>query len=493
MTATRPICVQIAALGGQGGGVLADWLAQAARAAGYPAQATSIPGVAQRTGATTYYFELFPDKQPPAPPIFCLFPGAGDVDLIAAMEPTEAGRALEKGLVTRRTTVITASQRIFSTAEKMDSRDGTIPADPILAALARTGRQLIVLDLDRLAEAAGSQANAVLFGAIAGSRVLPLADEDYRDAIERSGVAVKSNLAGFAAGLQATRGGGAESVADGLRYDPAPDGFEGDVARFSAAVQPLVGHALARLVDYQDAAYARLYLERLGGIAALDTSPDATLTAEVARRLAAWMSFEDVIRVAQLKTRPGRLARIRAEVGLGGEDPFKVIDYLKPGWEEVASLLPAWLGRILPEPGHKGRRAGGGIPLRLDTTSFVGYAILRGLARMKPWRPRSNRYAREQKAIARWLGAVAGAARRDSDLARRAAEVAVWARGYGPVRARGLAMLARLLADWDNCLAADPEGLAARVAATLDAARSDPDGEGRETATSQRQNQGEVS
>ena len=49
--------VLIAALGGEGGGVLADWTLTAIRSAGYLAQSTSIPGVAQRTGATTYYIE----------------------------------------------------------------------------------------------------------------------------------------------------------------------------------------------------------------------------------------------------------------------------------------------------------------------------------------------------------------------------------------------------------------------------------------------------
>ncbi len=59
----RPITILIAALGGEGGGVMADWLMEAATASGYPAQATSIPGVAQRTGATTYYLEIFPAKK----------------------------------------------------------------------------------------------------------------------------------------------------------------------------------------------------------------------------------------------------------------------------------------------------------------------------------------------------------------------------------------------------------------------------------------------
>jgi indolepyruvate ferredoxin oxidoreductase beta subunit len=49
----RPLTILVAALGGEGGGVLADWIIAAATSQDYPVQSTSIPGVAQRTGATT--------------------------------------------------------------------------------------------------------------------------------------------------------------------------------------------------------------------------------------------------------------------------------------------------------------------------------------------------------------------------------------------------------------------------------------------------------
>ena len=59
-TPQRPFTILISALGGEGGGVLAGWIVDAATAQGYPVQNTSIPGLAQRTGATTYYIEIFP-------------------------------------------------------------------------------------------------------------------------------------------------------------------------------------------------------------------------------------------------------------------------------------------------------------------------------------------------------------------------------------------------------------------------------------------------
>jgi indolepyruvate ferredoxin oxidoreductase beta subunit len=47
-------------MGGQGGGVLADWIVALAETEGWIAQSTSVPGVAQRTGATIYYIEMLP-------------------------------------------------------------------------------------------------------------------------------------------------------------------------------------------------------------------------------------------------------------------------------------------------------------------------------------------------------------------------------------------------------------------------------------------------
>jgi len=93
----RPLSILIAALGGQGGGVLTEWIVGAADHAGHAVQSTSIPGVAQRTGATTYYIEIAPEpRMAGAPdPVFSLYATPGDVDVIIASEWLEAGRTLE--------------------------------------------------------------------------------------------------------------------------------------------------------------------------------------------------------------------------------------------------------------------------------------------------------------------------------------------------------------------------------------------------------------
>jgi len=106
MKTMQPISILLCAMGGEGGGVLADWLVDLAEHNGYVAQTTSVPGVAQRTGATIYYVEMYPESQVPegAQPVLALLPFPGQVDLVIASELMEAGRALQRGLVWPRRT-----------------------------------------------------------------------------------------------------------------------------------------------------------------------------------------------------------------------------------------------------------------------------------------------------------------------------------------------------------------------------------------------------
>ena len=99
------------AVGGQGGGVLTDWIVAVAEANGYRAQSTSVAGVAQRTGATIYYVEMCRDTG--RMPVFALSPAIGDVDILMASELMEGGRAIMRGFVTPgRTTMIASTHRI---------------------------------------------------------------------------------------------------------------------------------------------------------------------------------------------------------------------------------------------------------------------------------------------------------------------------------------------------------------------------------------------
>src|SRR3954466_3918519 len=196
----RPITILIAALGGEGGGVMADWLMEAATACGYPAQATSIPGVAQRTGATTYYLEIFPAKKESLggkEPVLSLTPSPGNVDVMVASELVEAGRAMTNGYVSpERTTLIASTHRIYATVEKMQMADGRVDSARILDAAKQLAQRSLLFDMRKLAQESGTVINAVLFGALAGSGVLPLARGACEQAIRQGGRGAESSLRG---------------------------------------------------------------------------------------------------------------------------------------------------------------------------------------------------------------------------------------------------------------------------------------------------------
>ena len=59
-TGRKPITIAILAMGGEGGGVLSDWLVDLAEHHGYQAQTTSVPGVAQRTGPRSITWRFLP-------------------------------------------------------------------------------------------------------------------------------------------------------------------------------------------------------------------------------------------------------------------------------------------------------------------------------------------------------------------------------------------------------------------------------------------------
>jgi len=474
MTNERPVCVLMAALGGQGGGVLADWLVQAARIDGLKAQATSIPGVAQRTGATTYYFEVYPQRDLPARPVFSIFPASGAIDLMVSFEPMEAARALSSGYISQDTTVITARERIYSTFEKIKPGDGITPLAPVFDALNAIAGSLTIIEMAKAARNAGCHPNAVMFGAMVASEIMPMKLESCHEAISQTGVAVKNNLAGFDAGM-ALRFEPADSIeAPLVEFDVVPAAFASSLVAFPEAVQPLAGHVAAQLLGFQDASYVALYRDRLRNIVASDNEEQAyRLSLEVARRLAAWMIFEDVVRVAQLKTRPGRLKRIRNELGISDDAPLLVHDYLKPGREELRGILPRAMGKWMPAT--KTGQNSPGIALKINTSGPFGWIMMRLLSSLKTRRTRSIRFEHEQAMINQWLLAVSTAAGEDYELACKLAELAVWARGYGDTRNRGFDQLTKLLVDSQHKIKNDIKAYAEAVSTSLESAYSDPE------------------
>ena len=460
----RTITILVAALGGEGGGVMADWLVEAATQSGFPVQSTSIPGVAQRTGATTYYLEIYPARREllgGREPVMSLTPSPGNVDVMVASELVEAARAMQNGYVSpARTTLVASTHRIYATMEKMQMGDGRFDSARALEAGAALARKAVLFDMRELAQANGTVINAVLFGAMAGAGSLPLSREACEAAIRKAGRGADASLRGFAAGFD---------IASGAKPapQPAPKPLPPDT-------QQIVALGAERLRDYQGEAYASLFLERVKSLG----SDDPALVGETARHLAVWMSYEDIIRVADLKTRASRFARVRREVGAKPGEPVVVIDYLKPGVEEVASLLPPSMGRALVSwAERKGRLDAYNRGLHVKTSGVFGYLLVRSLAGLRPWRPHSYRYAEEQQMIERWLGHVREAAKRSLPLALEIAECARLVKGYGETHRRGKGNLHAILdALVENPATADPAEQARAIRKAREAALADPEG-----------------
>ena len=204
----RTLKLTIAALGGQGGHVLSGWLIAIAERNGWLVQATSVPGVAQRTGSTLYYLEFLARATAQSrgrDPVMALMPVPGDVDCLVAAELAEAGRAIARGLVSERTTLIASTHRAYAIAEKSALGRGITDPQQLRELVRGQGRRAVMFDMEEAAERNRSHISAVLLGAICGAGVLPFSKESFAEAISRSGLSVTTNLAAFEDAWQQAR------------------------------------------------------------------------------------------------------------------------------------------------------------------------------------------------------------------------------------------------------------------------------------------------
>ncbi len=453
------IKLAIMAVGGQGGGVLAGWIETLARSQGYACQATSVAGVAQRTGATVYYIEMAEtgSKQP----VFALSPGEGDVDILIAAELMEAGRAVMRGFVTPdRTVLIASSHRLLAVSEKSVPGDGIADASQVHMAAEDAANRYIAFDMERLAIENGSVISAVLFGALAGSDCLPFPREAYRDAIRTGRIRAEASLRAFNAGVYACLPGSLQAEAAAAAPSAGPDvagppalrrGWKelaGEVDGLPEAARPLAMAGLCKVVDFMDLDYGREYLDRLSRFARADPGAgDHALTKAASKHIANAMAYDDVIRVADRKTRRSRMSRIAREMGKRAAEPLPVTEFLRPRDKEIVGLLPAGLGRrIEASPGTMawiGRRFGKGRRLRSDRLGpFLALYLLGGL---KHYRRRTHRHAIERMQQENWLSRALETAADDPALATEILSCRRLVKGYSDTHARGISKFDRVL------------------------------------------------
>ncbi len=444
-------------MGGQGGGVLADWIVALAEAQGFHVQSTSVPGVAQRTGATIYYIELL--KGGGAVPVLSLMPTPGEVDVVIAAELMEGGRAMLRGLVTPdRTTLIASTHRSLSVSEKSAPGDGA--GDPNMVALAAgiAARRVIAFDMQAMAEAARSMISATLFGALAGADSLPFPRAAFEGAIRAGGKGVEPSLRAFAAGFEAAA---APQAPASLRRAPekiyaaaSPTGHAALDAlltrirtAFAEPVQPMLLEGVRRLVDYQDPDYATDYLDRVASFSARDPLPDRAVSLAAAKYIAVAMAYDDVIRVADLKTRASRFQRVRGEMGVPAVQPMATTEFMHPRGEEAVGLLPArigtsilarpWLFRVIDRIVNR--------PRRMRTTAILDFLMLYAVAGRRSHRRGTLRHQEEMAHIVSWLARAEQVLPANPRLAAEILATRRLVKGYSDTHARGGAKFDRVL------------------------------------------------
>ena len=462
----RVIKLAVLAVGGQGGGVLADWITDVAERNGYIAQSTSVAGVAQRTGATIYYIEMARDTG--RLPVFALSPSQGDVDILIAAELMEAGRAIIRGFVTpERTTLITSSHRIAAVSEKIEPGDGRASSEKVHATAQAAAKRFIAFDMEKIAAENGTMISASLLGALAGSDALPFTRDSYEQAIGAGGRGVGPSLAAFGAACDRARGiaaapAGEKAAAKPAVAEPRPTakvsgpetllkGWQGLAGRVAAQPEPLRDMAergLKKVVDYQDIAYGGDYLDRLDRAVALDNAERGfALSIAAAKHLANAMCYDDMIRVADLKTRSTRDKRVRKEVGVKKGSVLQVTEYFHPRIEEFCGTLPAGLGSYIESrpklAAFLDRRINRGRHIRTD--SFTGFTMLWFIGGLRRWRRGLLRHRIEVAHLERWYGLALGYVPQDYALATEILNCRRLIKGYSDTHARAQSKFDRVL------------------------------------------------
>jgi hypothetical protein len=250
-----------------------------------------------------------------------------------------------------------------------------------------------------------------------------------------------------------------KGVLSSLRYllsdfigddDDAPPFLPEGLPDRAAAV---VSDAIHMLIDYQGPSYARLYVDRLRRFIGRRGVDDAMLI-EIARLMAMRMSYEDPIRIAQLKL--AELATADGNPRLQSTD-----DVRRFRVDELIGALPAvvaepvldaleWVGWL-----HKP------VSIRFSNTSRWGIRRLKIEASLRRWRMFSVRYARERVWVERWLHMIDRSLTKQPQATPEIVQTATMVQGYGDAYRQGLA-------DWHAII----DGLAK---ATFDGALALPD------------------
>ncbi|WP_287391409.1 indolepyruvate oxidoreductase subunit beta family protein, partial [Mesorhizobium sp.] len=219
-------------------------------------------------------------------------------------------------------------------------------------------------------------------------------------------------------------------------------GWQDLAARVDAlplSLRDMAFRGLKKVVDYQDIAYGGEYLDRLDRAVALDSAEhDYALSISAAKHLANAMCYDDMIRVADLKTRSTRDKRVRREVGVKEGTILQVTEYFHPRIEEFCGTLPSGLGSYIEArprlAAFLDRRINHGRRIRTD--SFAGFVALWFIGGLRRWRRRLLRHKVETAHLERWYALALGHVREDYALSVEILNCRRLIKGYSDTHAR---------------------------------------------------------
>ena len=434
MSDYKTISILITALGGEGGGTLMNWILECARSQKLFVQGTSVPGVAQRTGSTSYYIEIcdknFDNEKEP---VLSLFPKPGRVDIVIASELLEAARVLERGYVNPdSTTLITSSSRIFTNLEKSHLSDGRFDQEKILNTCKKMSKNFICLDLNTMALDHSTIVSATMFGALAGSGVLPW-KKSICENIFQDNIFGKNSLSGFNFAYEQVKVTSKNSTINKNNINNES---------LSSEFLNVINIGKERCADFQNSKYSEVFLSRVERILSIinQEDPEVLAVAEnIVRRLALWMTYEDIPRVAQLKIKPDRFKKIKKEVNIKSNQILLIQDIFKPGINEIAAMLPAKIGKWF----IKNKKIMSHLPfigkgMKINSLTISGFIILKFLSSFRYIRPVSLRYKEEQKNIDIWINNLILTLNKSISFSEGLADMPQLLKGYGDTWDRGI-------------------------------------------------------
>jgi hypothetical protein len=191
---------------------------------------------------------------------------------------------------------------------------------------------------------------------------------------------------------------------------------------------PAVSEGIHRLMDYQGSGYAQLYVDRVRRFIGRPCVDEAML-AEIARLMAVRMSYEDPIRISQLK-----LHEFESAAGIPPAD-----DVRKFRVDELIGALPAavsepvldvleWIGWThMP------------VSIRFSAKNRLRIRRLKIEASLRRWRRFSIRYAKERAWVERWLHMISRSLEKQPAAASAMVQTATMIDGFGARYRHGLA------------------------------------------------------